>query len=182
MEERSGKTFPEGQKKLREEIDDALHAFQDDYVIRKLSAGDLTASILSACVAIVKKGEAVDWQSAKRELPLATSLAVACKGSEIVGVGTIKREHKYAASVSAKSGVKFPPETLELGYVAVDPAHQGRQLSSRIATLLASQYKGRLFATTYNDRMKRTLTRIGFVKKGNEWKGKTEMLSVWERE
>lgn len=183
MEERRGKAFPEGQKKLREEIDDALDAFQDDYIVRKLSAGDLTASLLSDCVAIIKKGEAVDWQSAKRELPLATSVAVAFKGSEIVGVGAVKRERrKYAASVSAKSGVEFPPETLELGYVAVDPAHQGRQLSPRIAMLLASQYKGRLFATTYNDRMKRTLTRIGFVKKGNEWKGKTKMLSFWEKE
>jgi hypothetical protein len=183
MEERRGKAFPEGQKKLGEEIDDALDAFQDDYVVRKLSAEDLTASILSACVAIIKKGEAVDWQSAKGELPLATSVAVACKGSEIVGVGSVKRERrKYAASVSAKSGVKFPPETLELGYVAVDPAHQGRQLSSRIATLLASRYKGRLFATTYNDRMKRTLARIGFVRNGNEWKGKREMLSLWEKE
>ena len=185
MEERRGQTFPEGYKKLGEEIDDALDAFQDDYIVRKLSAGDLTSSILSACVAIIKKGEAVDWQSAKRELPLATSVAVVFKGSEIVGVGVIKRERrKYAASVSSKSGVKFPPETLELGYVAVDPGHQGRQLSSRIAILLASQYKDRLFATTYHDRMKRTLARIGFVKKGNEWKSKNEkdMLSFWEKE
>jgi hypothetical protein len=183
MEERRGKAFPEGRKKLAEEIDDALDAFQDDYIVKKLSAGDLTASIVSACVAIIKKGEAVDWQWAKRELPLAVSVAVAFKGPEIVGVGAIKRERrKYAASVSTKSGVTFPPETLELGYVAVDPGHQGRQLSSRIAILLASQYKGRLFATTYNNRMKRTLARIGFVKKGNEWKGKKQMLSFWEKE
>jgi RimJ/RimL family protein N-acetyltransferase len=127
----------------------------------------------------------VDWQSANRELPLSISVAAAFRGSEIAGVGAIKRERpKYAASVSTKSGVKFPPETLELGYVAVDPGHQGRQLSSRIAALLASQYKGRLFATTYNDRMKRTLARIGFIKKGNEWKSQNgkDMLSFWEKE
>jgi len=79
---------------------------------------------------------------------------------------------------------KVPPETLELGYVAVDPGHQGRQLSSRIAALLVSQYKGRLFVTTYHDRMKRTLARTGFVQKGNQWKSKNEkdMLSFWEKE
>jgi RimJ/RimL family protein N-acetyltransferase len=142
----------------------------------------LPSALLSA---IITKGEAVDWESAKRELPLTTWVAVAFKGSEIVGVGAIKRERrKYAISVSARSGVKFPPETLELGYVAVDPEHQGRQLSSRIAALLVSQYKGRLFATTYHDRMKRTLARAGFVQKGNQWKSKNEkdMLSFWEKE
>ena len=72
----------------------------------------------------------------------------------------------------------------ETRYVAVDPEHQGRQLSSRIAALLVSQYKGRLFATTYHDRMKRTLARAGFVQKGNQWKSKNEkdMLSFWEKE
>lgn len=185
MEERRGKTFPERHKKLKEEIEDALDSFQGDYIVKKLGAGDLTATILSACVAIITKGEAVDWESAKRELPLTTWVAVAFKGSEIVGVGAIKRERrKYAISVSARSGVKFPPETLELGYVAVDPEHQGRQLSSRIAALLVSQYKGRLFATTYHDRMKRTLARAGFVQKGNQWKSKNkkDMLSFWEKE
>jgi hypothetical protein len=183
MEERRGETFPEAHKQLGEEIADALDAFQGNYLVKTLSPGDLTEAVLSTCVAIIKKGEAVDCQAARRELPLATSVVVACKGSEIVGVGAIKRERrKYAASVSIHSGVKFPPGTLELGYVAVDPGHQGRQLSPRIAALLVSQYQGRLFATTSHERMKRTLAGIGFVEKGSEWKGKKNMLSFWEKE
>lgn len=57
-------------------------------------------------------------------------------------------------------------DTLELGYVPVDPAHRGRGLSLQITRLLLSQHTDRLFATTYDDRMKHTLETAGFVKRG----------------
>jgi hypothetical protein len=41
---------------------------------------------------------------------------------------------------------------------------------------------GPLFATTYNERMKKTLGKAGFVKKGQEWKGRKHMLSLWLKE
>jgi len=182
-EERKGKAFTEAGDKLEQEIEDALDAFQADYIVRKVSSAELTLSILRDCVAIIRKGEAVDWQSAKRELPLATLVAIAFSDSQVVGVGAIKRERReYAARVSVQSGVSFPPETPELGYVAIDPDHQGRRLSGRISKLLVSQHSGRLFATTYNDRMKKTLEKAGFVKKGKEWKGRKYMLSFWDKE
>jgi ribosomal protein S18 acetylase RimI-like enzyme len=56
-------------------------------------------------------------------------------------VGAIKRERrKYAAKVAKDSGFDFPPETLELGCVAVDPDHQGHGLSNRIADALLAGY------------------------------------------
>jgi hypothetical protein len=81
---------------------------------------------LAVCVAVIKQGEAVDWKSTARELPRAKALAIVYEGVRIVGVGAIKRERRtYAAKISSNSGVKFPPETLELGYVAVALEHQG---------------------------------------------------------
>ena len=45
---------------------DVLDAFRDDYIVKTLPAGGLTSALVSACLAIVKKSGAVDWQSAKR--------------------------------------------------------------------------------------------------------------------
>jgi len=159
------------------------NADKRDYEVKELSGQDLTATVVSACIDVIRKGEAVDWQSAARELPVATSVVIAYKGTQIVGVGAIKRERRqYAARVSKQSGVEFPPETLELGYVAVDPNHQGHGLSHRIAGTLLSLHKDRLFATTYSERMKATLTKAGFVQKGRYWKGRRYTLSFWDKE
>jgi hypothetical protein len=182
-EERKGEAFVEAREKLDKQINDALDAFSADYLVSKVDAGELTTKVVSTCIAIIKQGEAVDWQSAKRELPLAMAVVIARKGSEIVGVGAIKRERRqYAADVSKKSGFKFPPETPELGYVAVEPGHQGRGLSLRITRLVLSGQKTALFATTYNEWMMKTLAKAGFVRKGKEWKGRKHMLSLWYKE
>lgn len=159
-----------------------MTAKKDTYEVAPIPAADLTGKELAACVAVIKKGQAVDWRSALKELPLATAVVIARKGTEIVGIGAVKRERQeYAAKISRNSGVEFPSETLELGYVAVDSDHQGHGLAHRITAALLSQYKGRLFATTYNKRMKRTLETGGFVKKGKGWKGRSQMLSFWEK-
>jgi hypothetical protein len=182
-EERKGEPFVEAREKLDKQINDALDAFSADYLVSKVDTGELTIKVVSTCIAIIKKGEAVDWQSAKRELPLARAVVTARKGSQIVGVGAIKRERRqYAADVSKKSGFKFPPETPELGYVAVEPEHQGRSLSVRITKRVLSGQKGALFATTYNEWMMKTLEKMGFVRKGKEWKGRTHMLTLWYKE
>ncbi len=184
LEERMGKTFPEAHQKLGEEIADALDAFEcEGYEIRTPSPKELKPPDFAACVASVKTGDAVNWRSAKDELPRATALAIAWKDKQIVGVGAIKRERPdYAADIAEKSGIAFPPETLELGYVAVAPEHRGHHLSHCIVRALLRQHVGRLFATTYSDYMKSTLTNLGFVNKGREWKGRKYMLSFWEKE
>jgi len=172
----------EARETLDKQINDALDAFSADYVVGKVDAEQLTKKFVSECIAIIKKGKAVDWQSAKTELPLATKVVTARKGSQIVGVGAIKRERRpYAAEISSsrKSGFDFPPATPELGYVAVEPEHQWRGLSLRITKLLLSVHKGALFATTYDKRMMKTLENVGFLKKGKEWKGRKFMLSLW---
>lgn len=184
MEERTGQAFPEAHQKLGEEIEDALDAFEcQGYEVRTPAPKDMKSEDFDTCVAIIKTGEAVDWKSAKEELPVATALAVAWKDKRIIGVGTIKRERRdYAAGIAEKSGVAFPPEILELGYVAVSPDHRGHHLSHCIVRSLLRQYTGRLFATTYSKYMKSTLIRFGFVNKGKEWKGRKHMLSLWDKE
>lgn len=184
VEERKGKTFPEAQQKLGWEIRDALDAFEcKGYAMTTPAAGKLGPSEIAACLAIIKTGEAVDLMSAKRELPLATAIALAWKDKQIVGVGAIKRQRcEYAAGIAEKSGVEFSPKMLELGYVAVAPEHRGHHLSDCLIRALLKQHKGRLFATTYSEYMKDALIRADFRTGGKEWKGKKSMLSLWVRE
>ena len=151
------------------------------YELTPCAPGDLTAQELKRCIAIIGEGGAVSLATLKRDLPRSSVLAIARHKQEIVGIGAIKPLRKeYAANVAVKSGFTFPSDTLELGYVAVDPAHRGRGLSLQITRLLLSQHTDRLFATTYDDRMKHTLETAGFVKRGREWKGRTRTLSFWE--
>lgn len=154
-----------------------------NYDVTACAAADLDEEDRAACVAIIKSGEAVDPESAEAELPRASVVAVARRAKQIVGVGAIKRIRPgYAFDKAYKSGVTFAPDTQELGYVAVDPAHQGKGLSHRIVAALLSKNDGPLFATTSSDRMKQTLAKSGFVQKGREWKGQKGQLSMWMRE
>jgi len=133
---------------------------------------------LERCVSIIRAGAAVDVDAAK--LRRATTLVVAKRGDEIIGVGSVKRVRPdYALGIAADSGFSFAPETPELGYVAVDAAHRGNKLSRRIVGELLRDQNGALFATTDCDRMKRTLSAAGFVQQGREWKGNRGQLSLW---
>jgi hypothetical protein len=183
-EERNGKAFPEAQKKLTWEIRDALDAFEcEGYAVTTPAARKLEPSEVAACLAIIKTGDAVDVMWAKRELPVARAIALAWKDKQIVGVAAIKRARReYAVGIGAKSGVDFPPETLELGYVAVVPEHRGHHLSDCLIKALLKQHKGQLFATTSSEYMKDALIRADFRTAGKEWKGRNFMLSLWLRE
>ena len=92
--------------------------------------------------------------SAKRRLPTAVAVVVVCLGSEVVGVGAIKRSHPtQAANVAEDSRFPFDRNMLELGYVAVDNAHQGQKLSGKIVIELLTDVPGvPLFATTFCER------------------------------
>ena len=151
-----------------------------DYVVEACVPEHLIETEMAACIAIVKEGEAVDPEAAEQELARAGLLAVARKAGQVVGVGAIKRPRPgYAAKIAKRSRHVFPPDTPELGYVAVDPAHRGNHLSSKIVAALLAEHEGPLFATTDCARMKTALSKAGFLHKGNEWKGKRGQLSLW---
>lgn len=151
-----------------------------DYDVKTCAPGDLTKADLAACVAIIESGEAVDPAAARAELPRSRLLAIARTEDRIVGVGAIKRARPhYASQIAKRSGQTFSPDAPELGYVAVDSRHQGNSLSHRMVAALLSDHQGFIFATTSNDRMKKTLSKAGFVQKGQEWKGQTGRLSLW---
>ncbi len=155
-----------------------------EYDVKSCAPGDLTDSELSTCAAIIKSGGAVDPHTARTELPRAARLAGARSGGTIVGIGAIKRDRpRYAAGVGKHSGHVFPENSSELGYVAVDPRHQNKGLSKRLAAALLEDRQGLVFATTFDAHMKKTLTRAGFAQKGREWKGnRGKRLSLWIRE
>jgi GNAT superfamily N-acetyltransferase len=142
----------------------------------------LTEAELSVCMSIIEKGEAVELGSVRRELPRATFIAIARLDGQIVGVGAIKRRRPtYSEIISKRAGYSFPAETLELGYVAVDPAHRRRRLSYALVTALLTGRDDLLFATTSSDPMKKSLSKGGFVCKGKEWEGNSSRLSLWLR-
>lgn len=157
-----------------------------EYEVTSHAPGDLTDGELGACIAIVNRGDAVDPESADEELGRSEVIAIARKGADIVGVGAIKRVRTgYASKIasSMKSGWSFDPNTLEVGYVAVDAQRRKRGLSHRIVAALLSKHQDRLFATTSNEGMKKTLAGAGFVPKGQEWRGqKHNLLSLWIKE
>jgi GNAT superfamily N-acetyltransferase len=104
---------------------------------------------------------------------------------KIVGLGAIKRfRPRYATGIACKCGAAIPTATLELGYVAIDPAYRGHKFSHRIVEALLSGNESRLFATTSTPQMKTVLMKAGFKKNGNEWQGRSAQLScwVWERQ
>jgi GNAT superfamily N-acetyltransferase len=114
--------------------------------------------------------------------PLAATRHLTFSSVVRIPLGVIKRARPYYASGVAKSsGEQFPANAPELGYIAVDPEHQGKGLSGRLVAVLMSDQPGFVFATTSNDLMKKTLAKAGFVRKGKEWKGKTGALSLWTR-
>jgi hypothetical protein len=142
----------------------------------------LTDEELAVCIGIIEKGEAVDLDSVRQELPKATAVAIARLDHRIVGVGAIKRRRPvYASKVSKRGDYSFPTDTLELGYVAVDPAHRGQRLSYPLVAALLVGRNESLFATTSSPQMKKALSRGGFTCQGKEWDGNNSRLSLWLR-
>lgn len=123
----------------------------------------------------------MDPRSAAVEVPRAIALALAKVGENVAGIGAIKRlRERYAATISQRSRFTIDVDALELGYIAVHKEHQGQKLSGRIVAILLTAVQQRpLFATTDDDRMKRTLLNAGFEKKGEEWAGERGRLSLW---
>ena len=142
----------------------------------------LTHAELENCISIIQKGDAVNLESARDELPKATVVTLAHLNDQIVGVGAIKRMRtEYAAKISKRAGFAFSAESMELGYVAVDPAHRGNRLSYALVASLIAGRNETMFATTSSERMMKALTRGEFVRQGDEWEGNSARLTLWLR-
>ena len=151
----------------------------ENYDVKACAPDHLSLEELETCIYIIKQGGAVDPDSAEEKLPCAKVLVVARKGDDIVGVGVIKRIRRgYASRIAERSGALFDLDIPELGYVAVDYKHRRQGVSQRIVAELIRN-EGRLFATTSDDYMKKTLTKAGFTQKGHEWGGQRDQLSLW---
>lgn len=143
----------------------------------------LTDPEVIACLALLKRGAAVNTATASKHLPIALVQVLATHDGAIIGVGAIKRARpRYAAKISRSSGHEIDPATPELGYVTVDQPHRGHHLSSKIVSALLSATSGPLFATTDKEEMKTVLTKNGFVRCGHQWDGDTGCLSLWIRQ
>lgn len=86
-----------------------------DYEVEAISISTLSPGELDVCCQIIKKGCAVDPQSARAEIPKATALVIARMGKEIAGVGVIKRRRlQYARRISRTVGLLSIPVSLKL--------------------------------------------------------------------
>jgi GNAT superfamily N-acetyltransferase len=158
---------------------------QESDTVYEFKAGPLseyTPEEVKKCLALIGDGGAVNLRTMKRDLPRSQMVVIACWQGELVGVGAIKPvREEYAAGIAAKSGYAFPPDTSELRYVVVEPAHRGHGLSRAITELLLKRHSDPLFATTDSPKMKKTLASAGFRQEGQEWQGDRGILSFWER-
>jgi hypothetical protein len=153
------------------------------YVVGVCSGSELSEADRAACMAILSEGGAVNVQTVAWELSRASVVATVRRDNVVVGVGTIKRERPdYASEKAESSGYVFDGNTLELGYIAVAKEHRHRGLSSLIVGTLIADCHDRLFATTDDPHMKKTLMHARFTQRGKEWDGQRGRLSLWIRD
>ena len=154
----------------------------DDYVVECCEVEGLSEAEKTRCLQLIAAGGAVNPDTAARDFPRSSLIAVARKAGEVVGVASIKPiREAYARGRATKAGFRFDPQTPELGYVVVDPAHRGNKLSSRMAKALVRNGAA-LFATTSDPSIKAALKGAGFVQRGVEWKGnRGDLISLWIR-
>lgn len=154
----------------------------DGYSLVRRNPTTMRASEVDIAIPILRAGGAVDVSAARRGIPAATVLFYLHYRDNLVGLGAIKEKRPwYNHRIEKKAGYAFESSMLELGYVAVDPEHQGRRLSGRIVDELIAVCGGQLFATTDNELMKLTLSHRDFVQRGNQWSGTRGPLSLWLR-
>jgi hypothetical protein len=135
---------------------------------------------LDRCLSIIRSGGAVDVDPER--LRRALAVVVARREGQIVGVAAVKGIRPgYVGRIAERSRFPLERQMPELGYVAVDGHHQGKGLSHRLVAELIRGRTEAIFATTDDDRMKRTLAAAGFAQKGQEWAGTRGQLSLWVR-
>jgi hypothetical protein len=152
-------------------------------VVRKTGA-ELSNEELTCCATILRDGKAVDIDQARRQLPRACAVAILRLEGTVVGLGAVKSPRpNYARQIASdeKSGIAFDPAMHELGYTAVLEQHQGKGGSGQIVGSLLREFPGPLWATTYNEAMKKTLKKHEFKRSGTAWlkKDRMECLSLW---
>ena len=133
-------------------------------------------------MALIADGGAVARAHVEDWFPPSVVVAVVWSGAKVVGVGVIKPARPHTATVARQSGFELHPKMHELGCITVKDEHQGQGISRAIVKALHAAHEAPLYATTSSERMRRTLERCGFVRRGNEWAGRDgSMLSLWVR-
>ena len=150
------------------------------YRVTTCSYTELNRGEQHRCLDILRHGDAVDVDSAARELPVAEAVVLARLDQKIVGLGAVKRlRPDYAVSLAKKAGVAEQPLGHEVGYIAVDEAHWGHKLGLTILLELLAGLRGPAHATTDQENMKNALRAAGFNEVGQKWRGARADLSLW---
>jgi hypothetical protein len=76
--------------------------------IEIFAPGNLSSDDFQTCLALLEQGNAVDVESARKELPRAVCIALHRDAGEIVALGAVKRiRRNYATDKAERAGFKF---------------------------------------------------------------------------
>ena len=134
---------------------------------------------------LVRSGGEVDSVGLEGRVKMAKALVFLQEDKRPFGVAAIKQPNgNYTTKVFQKAGVpeyacKFQ---LELGWVVVEPEHQGKGYSYVLSDSAMTQAERKAtFATTRLDNipMLKTLERIGFRRYGDSWQGRNHRLVLY---
>lgn len=126
---------------------------------------------------LVIKGGEVGGAALVDNITNARILAIYREDGLIVGVTALKRpKASYREKIERRSGIALldADSPYELGYTFLDDSLQGRRMSFPLAQAALAHADGAgVFATVRvdNERMRRTLSRAGFIAAGNSWEG-----------
>lgn len=135
---------------------------------------------LTPATALVYAGHVVSYVN----LADAQLVALGVEDGQVVSVACVKRHRqRYPQRIAKRAHVtletrRWMLETDELGYVATHADYLGR--ASRLVTELCSTWP-KLWATTSNAVMAKSLMKHGFVQTGVTWAGRNGELSLWIR-
>lgn len=141
------------------------------------SPSECSKETIERCLDLICLGGAIPASREKVEVRVMRAKAIGhiSMDGHIVGVAALKVPvQSYRDGISRKSGFSIPDQKypFELGYIVVDESVRGQKLSPKLvdAVLDAAGTYG-LFATTSSVAMHKILTRVGFVRRGNTYKG-----------
>jgi hypothetical protein len=114
----------------------------------------------------------------------AALLSFAIKENRVAAIRAIKQQGPdYVRAVFKMAGMKplYPAFKYETGWSVTLPEFRCKGLSGMLLKELLSHIKGNVYSTTRasNVAPQKILTRTGFTRTGNEFKGRIEPLVLW---
>lgn len=138
---------------------------------------DISADILKKIVALVNEGDQVNITI--DDIKRSEFIGYIEKNGEIASTVTLKNpRNTYRSRVFLESNSNDKAEDFdkELGYIVTSAKYEGEKLCQKLLSDVTSKLEQEnYFATTRNPRMAHILSKFGFKKSGDTYKGNLEL-------